>query len=196
MGLSWTSIVNTAKHAVTVTETDVSKIVGEAGKIANSAIKLFIKVEPVAVTALAPFFPQGSAILGTAYTIAEKVESDLTATGATKLAMASGILTDAVIPTVEVGLNAAGKTIDQTKVALVVPDLFGAIVAENNAQSQVATILQTAETNKTLPDAAALAAAEQAVASAVATVKTLGVAIQSAISSIAPVTAPTATATA
>lgn len=189
MGLSWASIVNTAHRVITVSTADVSKIIGTAGKDANAAIKIFIKCEPVAVTVLTPFFPQAAVIVAGAYTVAEKVESDLAAPGATKLAMATGIMTDAVVPAVEAGLNLAGKTINQATVAAVVPDLFNAIVAENNAQAQVSALLSAAATAGTVPNAAALATAEQAVATAVAQVKTLGAAIQAAVSSIAPAAA-------
>jgi hypothetical protein len=184
--MNWTSIVNTAKRVITVTQAEVSKVIGVAGKNANAAIKLFIKCEPVAVTVLTPLFPEAAVIVGSAYAIAEKVETDLAAPGATKLQMATGIMTDALIPTMESGLTLVGKTIDQTKVAAVVPDLFNAIVAENNAQAQVSEILAAAASAGTVPNATALATAEQAVATAVAQVKTLGAAIQAAVTSIAP----------
>ena len=187
MGFSWNGIVNTALRAVTVSKADISKLVGVAGKDVNAAIKIFVKVEPVAVTALTPFFPEGAVILNTAYVIAEKVEGDLTASGATKLQMATGILNDAVIPTVVDSLAAAGKTVDTTALSAVVPTLFNAIVAENNAQAGVTALLSAAAANKTIPDAAELAAAENAVALAVAAVKTLGTQIQAAITSVAPV---------
>ena len=190
MGLSWTSIVNTAHRVITVASSEISKVVGVAGKDTNAAIKLFIKCEPVAVTVLTPFFPEAAIIVGGAYTIAEKIETDLAAPGATKLQMATGIMTDAVIPAMESGLSLAGKTIDQTKVAAVMPDLFNAIVAENNAQAAVATLLSAAAASKTLPNATALATAEQAVATAVAQVKVLGAAIQAAVTSISQAPAP------
>lgn len=190
-----TNAVNTAKRIINVSAADVSKVVGVVGKDLNTAIKLFIKIEPVAVTVLTPFAPAGAAILSAAYSAAESVESYLNAPGATKQQMATDILTNVAVPAIESGLNAAGKTIDVTKVAAVVPDLFNAIVAENNAQGDVSTILAAAASSGTIPDPVKLAAAESAIAVAVAQVKTLGLAIQSAVGSVtaAPVVVVAAT---
>ena len=175
-------IVNTAKQEVSL----VGKALGSAGKDINVVVKAFIRIEPAAVTAIAPFFPAAVPIISAAYAIAEHIEADLTAPGATKGQMAAGILTDAVIPTVTASLAVAGSTIDQAKVAALVPDLFAAIVAENYAQAAVSTILSDAKATGTIPDPAKLAAAESAIAAAVAQVKSFGAAIQAAVSSVQP----------
>ncbi len=193
MGFSWTGILNVGKRVVSVTKADIDAALEVAGKDANTAIKLFIKVEPVAVTFLTPWAPEAALLVGEAYTVAEKVEADVTAAGATKLQMATGIFTDAIVPATTAGLTAAGKTIDATKLSAIAPDLFNAIVAENNAQAQVNSLLSTAAANKSLPDPASLAAAESAVAAAIAQVKTLGLGIHAAIESIAPASTPATT---
>lgn len=188
MSFSWSGIVNTAGHIISVGKADVDKILNAAGKDINGGIKLFIKLEPVAVTVLTPFAPEAAAIIDQAYVIAENIETSL-APGTTKLMQATGIFDNGVIPATVALLNASGKTVDTGAVNAVTTDLFNAIVAENNAQAQVSAILQDAAARKTIPDPASLAAAESAVAKAVATVKSLGLAIQAAIQTIAPVPA-------
>lgn len=185
---SWTGIVNTAKR-------DISKVVGVVGKDLNAGIKLFIDIEPVAVTAITPFFPEAAVILAGAYKIAQVVETDLSqakASGATKLATATTIVNTAVIPVLQDGLAAAGKTLDTAAAQAAVTSIFNAIVAENNAQAVVTSIIQAAAASKTLPDAATLAKANTEVSAAVSAVQSAAAAFQTAIKSVQP-TPPAAT---
>jgi hypothetical protein len=188
MSIKWLgNIVNTAKRAITVVIQGSSKVIGVVGKEVNTAIKIFIRIEPVAVTAIAFISPGAAAIVAAAYKIAEHVEAVVTDGSISKLQMATGLLGDTVIPIIESGITGTGHTVDATAISAIAPDLFSAIVEEANAQASVAAVI-SAVTSGSPIDRVALAQAESAVAVAVAKVKILGMDIAAVVNSIKSVT--------
>ncbi len=166
MSFSWSGIVNNAKRDIGI------------------GLKVFVAVEPIAVTYVAPFCPEAALIMGVAYKVAQIVEVGMSATpgnGPAKLTAATSVMNDGVLAVLQSSLVTSGKTLDATASVSAITAMLNAIVAENNAQAEVVALLQAAAAHNGTPDAGALTNTNMAVAAAVAEVQAAGIAFQNAI---------------
>lgn len=162
------------------------KIVNTAKKIFQVSEKTFMVVEPYAVTALAlSGHPEASAVVGTVYGVVQNTEINLAnQPGATKFQAAQSAIQTAGLPLLTLALNTAGKTMDVGSVDKAIADTINAVVAENNAQSALQTVLSTASASGKPIDPTVLANAQANVSKASALVMQAGTEITAAIKTV------------